>query len=723
MRVHRFILGVMVFFTLASKTLLAHSLSQKEQEWINANPIVYFSIHENHEPTSFKLILDRLNQFTQQEFHPKWRSSDAQAFTQIANGEVHFVIDPPTVYQELLLLGSLTQALFWRHDDLDANTLAYRWLIAHEAKPLHDVLEQFSKRLDPAELDQLFAVAPQALPTRFSQWQANTPWILNFFLLAGGIWVLWRLHNNQLVHQNQTKKLIRSKELAEKANAAKSAFLATMSHEIRTPMNAILGMQELLLNNQKLPASERPLLKSAHASAESLLGMLNQVLDLSKIEAGKLTLNVEPYCLKNLIDDIHAAFTTAAIKQNLLLNTIIDPRLAPVLMMDPLRLRQILQNLISNAIKFTKEGEVYFSITVLADDHAGQLIEFRVLDTGIGMAKAEIAQALQAFEQVPSKAEVNLNEQQRGTGLGLTITNHLIKSMNSQLYFESAPGFGSNVYFSVAFPRTCTAALKTNSSSDSRSRAQIRLFKGQPGASGLRALVVEDHPASRQVLSLQLEALGIAVQVCENAQLALQMLRERRFDILLTDQSMPGMQGSDLAKQVRALGQNELVIIGVTADIYALEARHQFLSSGMNGVLIKPLSLSALENELGRYFTSKVSTTFAQVGEYSFDAFASLLKENPKHVLLVLDEIIKVHDDILLELVDDSTGDKLDEMQFKSMVHKVKGGGQLLGAKRLIEGCKKLDQPGNLKERVARFMQLLEAENKNIRQYQARFNS
>ncbi len=143
----------------------------------------------------------------------------------------------------------------------------------------------------------------------------------------------------------------------------------------------------------------------------------------------------------------------------------------------------------------------------------------------------------------------------------------------------------------------------------------------------------------------------------------------------------------------------------------------------MNGVLIKPLSLSALENELGRYFTSKAGTTFAQVGEYSFDAFASLLKENPKHVLLVLDEIIKVHDDILLELADDSTGDKLDEMQFKSMVHKVKGGGQLLGAKRLIEGCEKLDQPGNLKERVARFMQLLEAENKNIRQYQARFNS
>ena len=324
------------------------------------------------------------------------------------------------------------------------------------------------------------------------------------------------------------------------------------------------------------------------------------------------------------------------------------------------------------------------------------------------MGKEEIIRALEAFEQVPKRMDMNSNEQLTGTGLGLTITTRLIDSMNSRLYFESAPGFGSNVHFCVAFPRTSMAALRTN---PCNLNSPKKYFTGKQVAKGmLKALVVEDHPASRQILSLQLEALGIKVWVCENADTALKLVQENHFDLMLTDQSMPGMQGSDLAKQVRTIGQHELIIIGVTADIYALDSRHQFLSAGMNGVLIKPLSLGALENELTRHFA-------AQESEYSFDIFANLLNDNPTHILLILDEIKKVHDDSLIELTELTQNQRLTQEQFRSIVHKIKGGAQLLNAKSFIEQCQILENKGPLPEKVERLIALLEQQNHLIERY------
>jgi two-component system, NarL family, sensor histidine kinase EvgS len=489
-----------------------------------------------------------------------------------------------------------------------------------------------------------------------------------------------------------------------------------MSHEIRTPMNAILGVQELLLTSKQFPSSEKPLLRSAHASAESLLGILNQVLDLSKIEAGKLTLNLEPYNLNNLIDEIDSAFSTVAIKHQLQLHTSKDPKIAEVLMMDALRLRQILQNLISNAIKFTEQGEIYFSISILADDHAGQLIEFRVIDTGIGMGAEEIELALQAFEQVPNKVDGNLSEQQQGTGLGLTITKHLVNSMNSQLFFESAPDCGSNVHFSVAFPRT-TIAANTRSYSVEQIQSSRKFVTKNTQDQTLRALVVEDHPASRQIISLQLQALGIEVCVCESAHIALDLISEKHFDLLLTDQSMPGMQGSELAKHLRSSGHRDLIIIGVTADIYALDSRHQFLAAGMNGVLIKPLSLMTLENELSRYFKSIEAEPLKPEGPYSFEAFSNLLRDDSNQIWGILEEIKKVHDEALHQLQATS----LSDSEFRGLVHKVKGGAQLLKAQSFIEQCQRLEKDGPLQTRMASFKSLLEEQNRLLESYQSSY--
>jgi two-component system sensor histidine kinase EvgS len=783
----------------------ANLLNSAEQRWIDAHPIVRFSIHEKYapyldvnekgKPGVFHNFLKKLSEFTQQEFLPTWRKSDQEGLEQLANGEVDFIIDPPTLDDEYLKFGSLSEAIFWGHDailtkrskneapiepiniayfdrgfenppipnhpqasvsghaeklifallknDIEALVLPlrlaqqlilklngemlhidglysrepfqYRWLISHQDLALHGVLNQFLNNLDPIASRQLFSLNTSTLEVDTPSSSTHLPWLSSLGIFLIGAYLFWRMYQKYSLQKEKAQQLISSKEQAEHANAAKSAFLATMSHEIRTPMNAILGVQELLLSSP-LPANEKTLLKSAHSSAESLLGILNQVLDLSKIEAGKLTLNIEPCNLNALIDDIDSAFSTVANRQNLKLHTSKDQRIAEVLLLDSLRLRQILQNLISNAIKFTDRGEIYFSISVLADDHAGQLIEFRVIDTGVGMGTEEVALALQAFEQIPGTTE-----QANGTGLGLTITNHLVTSMNSQLYFESAPGFGSNIHFCVAFPRTSMAASRTFSPEHGYVFRKLIPRSTQTSEESLQALVVEDHPASRQIISLQLQALGIEVLVCDNAATALDLISQKHFDLLLTDQSIPGMLGSELAKHIRNTGNQSLIIIGITADIYALDSRHQFFESGMNGVLTKPLSLMTLENELSRYFqVESFPETMAPINyqeEYSFDAFSNLLKQSPEYILVILDEIKKVHDETLLALRNEA----VDDTNFKSMVHKVRGGAQLLSAKQFIQACEALEQEESLDLQIHTFIQLLEEQNQIITRYQSRY--
>jgi two-component system sensor histidine kinase EvgS len=297
-----------------------------------------------------------------------------------------------------------------------------------------------------------------------------------------------------------------------------------------------------------------------------------------------------------------------------------------------------------------------------------------VIDTGIGMNPADIAIALQPFEQVRAQHQQPTGNTPQGTGLGLTISSHLIRSMDSQLYFDSEPGMGSNVYFSAAFPRTTQAASNRLITEATLHCAQRIQHRGKQ----VCALVVEDHPASRQVLSLQLEVLGAQVTVCENAAQALLLLKQRHFDVMLTDHSMPGMHGADLTQSIRADGFSELIIIGVTADIYALEIRHRLLASGMNAVLIKPLNLATLENELARHFTIVEVDCDTEEDTIAFPQLGKGSADQNQIGRLILHEIMEVHHQAIAEL---STG-TISQSDLGSLIHRIKGGALLMNGLR-----------------------------------------
>jgi two-component system, NarL family, sensor histidine kinase EvgS len=646
--------------------------------------------------------------------------STAHLFTALMKREYDAVVMPIRLAQYSM------RAKYQAHLKLNGlygrEPLTYRWFIGHHAKPLKGILDKTLHALDPVASRAIFSIPGFGIEPRDDSGgadldfmhQHHAPWkrhILFGFLCAmllGGLSWIIHLQRNRKKNALQNATLLMQKEHAERANNAKSNFLAEMSHEIRTPMNAILGVQELLLKSPRLPDSEKPLLQSAHASAESLLGMLNQVLDLSKIEAGKLTLAPEPCCLKTLVEEIDAAFSIFASNRQLSMHTHLDLRIAEVLMIDSLRLRQVLNNILSNAIKFTNTGSIHFSVRILADDHAGQLIEFRVIDTGIGMNPADIAIALQPFEQVRAQRQPQPGNTPQGTGLGLTITSHLIRSMDSHLYFDSEPGMGSNVYFSAAFPRTTQVASNRLITEATLHCAQRMQHHGKQ----VCALVVEDHPASRQVLSLQLEALGAKVTVCENAGQALTLLKQGYFDVMLTDHSMPGMHGADLAQSIRADGFSELIIIGVTADIYALDIRHRLLAAGMNAVLIKPLNLATLENELARHFTIVEVDSDTDEDTIAFPQLGKGSSDQNQIGRLILHEIMEVHHQAIAEL---STG-TISQSDLGSLIHRIKGGALLMNGLRFANRLDSLatNRTDSTPKRAALLKELLLKQNSVI---------
>jgi CheY-like chemotaxis protein/nitrogen-specific signal transduction histidine kinase len=379
---------------------------------------------------------------------------------------------------------------------------------------------------------------------------------------------------------------------AEAANQLKSQFLANMSHEIRTPLNAIIGLSGLGLEESD-PEKLREYLGIIHRSGQGLLGLINDILDVSKIEAGRMTLEAVPFDLSGLLRSLQEMLAVSAEAGGLSFLIRQEPGVPAVVVGDPLRVRQVLTNLLANAIKFTPAGgQVELAV---ASGGGASLLRFRVSDTGIGMDPEQVAGLCRPFTQ----ADASTTRRFGGTGLGLSISRQLARLMGGGLFVESSPGAGTTIHFVVVLPAASpaeAAALSSPAPPDPR---------GHPGArlEGRRVLLVEDNRVNQLIALKLLEKVGIEVTLAENGVQAVEAacVGAGRFDAILMDLQMPEMDGYEATRVIRArLGDAAAPIIAMTAHAM-LEERERCLAAGMVAHLAKPIDVSRLYGLLGRW--------------------------------------------------------------------------------------------------------------------------